>query len=114
LRPTGCLVNFSNFIETTFILFKIRDNSEVTRLLAGRSGFEVEIFWVVTPCSAVVSRSRHSTTRRHNPEDIDLKHRRENLNTRTGIRFSAGVGNFVYSPLRQVRLWGPSSILCNG
>jgi hypothetical protein len=39
--------------------------------------FQVEVFWVVTPCSVVVGFRRfrgpcHNTTRRHNPEDLDL------------------------------------------
>jgi hypothetical protein len=39
--------------------------------------FEVEVFWIVTPCSVVVGYRRfgdiHNTTRRHSPEDLDLK-----------------------------------------
>jgi hypothetical protein len=55
--------------------------------------FQVEVFWVMTPCSVVVGQQRfrdpccldfqgawssetllsyHNTTRRHNPEDLDL------------------------------------------
>jgi len=50
--------------------------------------FQVEVFWVMTPCSGNVDLwnmvSCHNTTRRHNPEDLDLKnHRRENFKTRT-------------------------------
>jgi hypothetical protein len=60
-----------------------------------------EVFWVVTPSRVVVGYQRFTletvaawtsetlvsyiTTRRHNPEDLDLKHRRESLKTR--IRF---------------------------
>jgi hypothetical protein len=44
---------------------------------------QVEVLWVVTPYSVVVNLkmvSYHNTTRRHNPEDLDLKHhRRETL-----------------------------------
>jgi hypothetical protein len=46
--------------------------------------FEVEVFWVVIPCSVVVGYRRfgdpcyhigtyHNITRRHNPEDLELK-----------------------------------------
>jgi len=51
--------------------------------------FQVEVFWVVTPCSEMVGYQRftlkmesvwdsetsvsYNTTRRHNPEDLDLK-----------------------------------------
>jgi hypothetical protein len=62
-----------------------------------RTMFQVEVFWVVTPCSVVVGHhclrgpcclhlqpetlvSYHSTTRHHNPEDLDLnRHRRDSL-----------------------------------
>jgi len=51
--------------------------------------FQVEVFWVMTPCSVVVKVARpfealvtyHNTTRPHNPEDLDLNlHRGENSN----------------------------------
>jgi len=67
--------------------------------------FQVEVFWVISPCSTVVryqqfrglcwlhlqddmevawtseTLSYHNTTRRHNLEDLDLKLRRESLVT---------------------------------
>jgi len=67
---------------------------------------QVEVFWIVTPCTLVVGYQRfgdpcclhfhgeartyetlvsyHNTTRRHNLEDLDLKHLRESLKTRKG------------------------------
>jgi hypothetical protein len=37
---------------------------------------QVEDFWVVTPCSDVTLVSYYNITRRHNPEDLDMKNRR--------------------------------------
>jgi hypothetical protein len=35
---------------------------------------QVEVFWIVTPCSVVVGYQLPPYSRRHNPEDIDLSH----------------------------------------
>jgi len=78
--------------------------------------------------------SYHSTIRRHNPKDLDLKyHRRESLKTRSLIKcfyemFTQKLGyglddlgsipgggiNGIFSPPRPDPLWGPPSILPNG
>jgi hypothetical protein len=71
-------------------------------LTSTRKIVQFEVFGVVTPCNVVVeyqrfngsccfhlhpenktSASYHNTTRRHNPEELDLNfHRRENLKSR--------------------------------
>jgi len=52
--------------------------------------FQVEVFWIVTPMLPPASGTSetmvtyYSTTRRHSPEDLDLKlHRHEGLKSRT-------------------------------
>jgi hypothetical protein len=87
-----------------------------------RKTLQVEVFWVVTPCSVVVEYQRfrdtccvylhftlkmeaalssetmvsyYNTTWRHNPEDLDLKHHRceeGNVLIRNGAAFTLGTG----------------------
>jgi hypothetical protein len=51
---------------------------------------QVEVFWVVTPCSVVVGYQRHI------PEDLDLNlHRRESIKTA-----NTKTGHFIYINIR--------------
>jgi hypothetical protein len=71
--------------------------------------FHAEVFWVVSPCSAVKVKvakpsemllSYHNTAPRQNPEDPDLFfHRRENLKSRFLLlsSYTVNYASFVYN-----------------